>query len=40
LEQGIREGNLLSEFLQKGMQLVLPELLEAEVTLVSAKGTL
>lgn len=32
LEQGVREGNLLSEFLLKGMQLMMQELLEAEVT--------
>lgn len=32
LEKGVREGNLLSDFLQKGMQLVMQEMLEAEVT--------
>ncbi len=31
LEKGVREGNLLSEFLLKGMQLLMQELLEAEV---------
>jgi len=32
LEKGVMEGNLLSEFLLKGMQLMMQELLEAEVT--------
>lgn len=29
LEKGVMEGNLLSEFLLKGMQLMMQELLEA-----------
>lgn len=32
LEKGVMEGNLLSEFLKKGMQLLMQEMLEAEVT--------
>lgn len=32
LEEGTHEGNLLGEFLQKGMQLLMQEMLEAEVT--------
>ncbi len=31
LEKEVTEGDLLSEFLQKGMQLVMQELLKAEV---------
>ena len=32
LEKGSMEGNLVSDFLKKGMQLMVQELLEAEVT--------
>lgn len=40
LEEGVREGNLLSEFLQKGMQLIMQELRKLKLTQVSSKGTL
>ena len=38
LRGGVREGNMLSKVIEKGMQIIMQEMLEAEVTEFLCRG--